>query len=253
MLKSFYFLCTSIFLCLALPAQQYGVFLEAFTESVDKTYFSRLPYQVDERLDESGKFFRYYVAPIKTEAEANEIKSKAIVGGFKDARVVDFVEMREHCASACRRKSKDDPGFIDSGPCALKCATGDARSSSVYVLPQYFPQGSAGISDESAVSTLFEILRERKGYSVSVKGFADTKSGEPASMATDRAKAVKDYLISLGISPSRISISTGGLDELSNYHPLLAEDLIDARQEYRRAELLVKDHHGRIANFRYNH
>lgn len=253
MLRSFYILITAIFFCLALPAQQYGVFLEAFTESVDKSYFSRLPYKVDERLDESGKFFRYYIADIKTETEANEIKAKAISAGYKDARVVDFVDMREHCASACRRKSKDDPGFIDSGPCALKCATGDARSGNVYVEPQYFSQGSAGIMDESAVSTLFEILRERPGYSVGIKGYADTKSGESASLATERAKAIKDYLISLGISPSRISISSGGLNELSNYHPLLAEDLKDTRQEYRRAELLVKDRSGRIANFRYNH
>ena len=237
-----------------LSAQQWGVFLEAFTVSAESDYFAKLPYKVDEQMDGSGKFFRYYIVNLKSETEATAARDKALSLGYRDARVVDFIAMRENCASNCRRKNKDDPGFIsDQGPCAIRCSTGDDRSSFAYIEPQYFSENSASLSDETAVSSLFEELREKRGYSVALKGFADTKNGESSALAVERAKAVKDYLVSLGISEHKVSVSNGGSAGLSNFHPLRPESLKDARQEYRRVEMYIKDAKGNIKNFRYNH
>jgi len=82
----------------------------------------------------------------------------------------------------------------------------------------YFKAGSAEL-DETARVTLqkqAEWLNRYPQWPVKIQGFADDP-GSPAenrSLSQRRAEAVRDYLISLGVSPDRLTAKGYGRDRL---------------------------------------
>lgn len=82
----------------------------------------------------------------------------------------------------------------------------------------YFRAGSAEL-DETARVTLqkqAEWLNRYPQWPVKIQGFADDP-GSPAenrSLSQRRAEAVRDYLISLGVSPDRLTAKGYGRDRL---------------------------------------
>ena len=100
-----------------------------------------------------------------------------------------------------------------------------------YVKPYY--NGLLGI--------LKEFLNE-KDYNVGITGHTDSKGSDAYNMALGmrRAKAVKDRLIELGLSSSRIR----GIDSKGESEPIATNETAEARAQNRRIEFDVRNRDG---------
>ena len=100
-----------------------------------------------------------------------------------------------------------------------------------YVKPYY--NGLLGI--------LKEFLNE-KDYNVSITGHTDSKGSDAYNMALGmrRAKAVKDRLIELGLSSSRIR----GIDSKGESEPIATNETDEGRAQNRRIEFDVRNRDG---------
>ena len=82
----------------------------------------------------------------------------------------------------------------------------------------YFSQGSATLDDTAKVTLQkqAEWLNRYPTWPVKIQGFADDP-GTPAenkTLSQRRAEAVREYLVSLGVSPDRLAIKGYGRDRL---------------------------------------
>ena len=102
-----------------------------------------------------------------------------------------------------------------------------------------FQTNSAKIykSSFSKVVEFAEFLKENPKYSVEIVGHTDSIGKAEANMklSIDRAKAVQDALVDLGIDPKRLSFRGRG-----EFEPLVSNRTKEGRKKNRRIEVLLK-------------
>ena len=89
---------------------------------------------------------------------------------------------------------------------------------------------------ERSISRVAEFLQEYPGHNILIEGFTDS-SGEESynqTLSENRAKAVKDSLVEMGISPSQIN--TRGYGES---YPVASNETQSGRQQNRRVEIVI--------------
>lgn len=91
-------------------------------------------------------------------------------------------------------------------------------------------------SSDAEVSSLVAVLKAYPAVSVALEGYTDD-TGDPISnkvLSLDRAAAVKEHMVSLGIAESRISFAGYGQE-----NPVASNDTEEGRARNRRLELVI--------------
>lgn len=92
---------------------------------------------------------------------------------------------------------------------------------------------------------LATLLKDESRRSIVIEGYTDSGGTEDynAELSERRAMAVRDFLVSAGIDPRRISVRGYGEE-----HPIASNDTERGRRENRRVEVIVtRDANGRTA------
>jgi outer membrane protein OmpA-like peptidoglycan-associated protein/tetratricopeptide (TPR) repeat protein len=121
----------------------------------------------------------------------------------------------------------------------------DLIKSGFKVKPIYFEFASHEItkSSKDELKVLANILKERKNRTVTISGYTDCRGNNDYNMilGENRASAVKDYLISVGISSKRINVVGKGATNYVNncYNP---DECTEAEHRMnRRCEFQIDD------------
>ncbi|MDX1552649.1 MAG: OmpA family protein [Marinobacter sp.] len=104
-------------------------------------------------------------------------------------------------------------------------------------------QAELKASGEATVQRLAEFMREYEERRVRVEGYTDS-TGEASynqELSERRAEAVRDALVSMGISRDRVE--TKGFGE---EYPVASNDSSGGRQQNRRVEIVISDEEGDI-------
>jgi len=160
------------------------------------------------------------------------VKGMAAYGGCADSDNDGVADNKDKCPNEYGTDNgcpaKVAPSNLTNTP-AAKAFTGKRHV--------YFSTDSANL-DGNAKEVLNSIVdrTDNSTYTIGVKGYADNRGSESynVGLSERRAEAVKDYLVSKGISASSISVSAEG--EAS---PIASNATNEGRAQNRRAELTI--------------
>lgn len=114
------------------------------------------------------------------------------------------------------------------------------KGTKVVINNIFFETGKAILTPQShlELEKAFELLRTNPSMVIEVGGHTDNVGEEDSNMklSHDRAKAVREYLVSRGINPDRIQAK--GYGELN---PIATNDTDDGRKANRRTEFVILD------------
>ncbi|MEM9822345.1 MAG: OmpA family protein [Bacteroidota bacterium] len=220
-------------LCYALPfyAQSGNWYVQVgvFETQVDINYFNKIGSQVYHSHDTYG-FHRYYKG-VYDEAEAKN-------------RMTQFGQMGYNCALV----SKDELG--NSCVCNYIPMPQNLLNSIKNIFFD-FDRSNLRTESRKQLSDLVTILRDFPDYSTTLRAHTDSKGSNSynESLSLRRANAAKQYLISRGISSSRIKTETfGEADPIAKNELNDGQDTEEGRQFNRRVEILITDKYGGILN-----
>ncbi len=207
--------------CPAAFAQHFRVQLIATADSLPEAYFAKNGLKKVWRTTDGSGINHYYYGSYLTRLDAEAVCRQMIEKGFSQATVIDMEVQRlltdqQRCA------------YYKGGPLPL------AENDTVRFI--YFDTGKATLS-ETSKKHLFHMLERLKADPTSVLyvlGYADAIGATAANLelATERARAARNFLLGQGIDPVRIRVYAYGEAEAS-----AVEDIEEERSEYERAEM----------------
>lgn len=185
----------------------------------------------------------YRTDPTKTDTDAGSVDDGQEVARGTDPRdSVDDVAREEPAetsapAAAVRPVEPDkplEPATRIDAPKPVETPVATITFQSVL-----FGVASFALSDEAkaVLDRSIEILKQNPGISIDIQGHTDNTASPAynARLSTNRAMAVRNYLVARGLDPERIKSTTGqGAD-----HPAAPNDAEAGRQQNRRAELSI--------------
>ena len=118
------------------------------------------------------------------------------------------------CGSDAKKNDSSTVESVDYANSSLEL-NGDSDSGKAGALRTvYFAFNSSGLSSstKSTLEANADFLKENTAVEVQVEGHADERGGREYNMALgeNRARAIKDYLVALGVDGSRISTTSYG-------------------------------------------
>jgi len=191
----------TVFCChtVRLNAQHFRVQVAAFADSVPASYFkARGISGVVAGVDDHG-IYRYLFGAYPTRIEAEKAWKQLVANGFANAAIIDLEEQRvltdqSRCA------------YFRGGPVEV------AESDTVRFA--YFDSGKAVLSDDGKTDLEFVLkkLKEKPASELRILGYSDATGTGKANLelATNRARAARNYLIDRGIDPARIRLRVYG-------------------------------------------
>ncbi len=192
----------SVFFCCVAPrieAQNFRVQVAAFADTVPASYFkARGISGVVAAVDDNG-IFRYLFGSYPTRLEAEKAQKQLMANGFANAAILDLEEQRVLTdQSLC--------AYFKGGPVQV------AESDTVRFA--YFDPGKAVLMAD-AITDLDHVLRKLKehpGSELRILGYSDATGTGKANLelATNRARAARNYLIDRSIDPNRIRLRVYG-------------------------------------------
>ena len=183
-------------------AQDFRVQVAAYADSMPIAYFhSHGLEKVLVSTDQMG-LYRYYTGIYKTREQAEKGLEEVLAKGFPNATIIDLEEQRALSAANCPYNRPSRPVFVQN---AQHAAT---------LRYLFFDTGSAGLSPESCsqLDLAAQALRENPKLSLKIIGQTDN-IGDPGSnveLATDRARAARNYLINRSVRTDRMTIKVFG-------------------------------------------
>lgn len=113
-------------------------------------------------------------------------------------------------------------------------ATAEARLQDVYFDFDKWKIGDAG---KQALATDAQWLKANEGKSVTIEGHCDERGTQAYNLVLGekRAKAVRSYLVDLGIDPKRLAVASYGKDR-----PFCRDHTEDCYQQNRRGHLVLR-------------
>lgn len=134
-----------------------------------------------------------------------------------------------------------EPGAIDNQLTWHPDAITDSESGLVVIeQAATFPVGSTTIDTASlpTLNLVADLLTSRQTLFVVVIGHTDDSGDETlnAQVASERAQAVVDYLVSRGVVPGQLVVASAGEDA-----PIQSNDTAEGRSSNRRTELQLKN------------
>ena len=142
--------------------------------------------------------------------------------------------------SSSDRDSQEKDSTIDNQGLTLEL-NGDSDSGTAGALQTvFFAFDSAALTDEAKrnLENNSEYLQDNDDIEIQIEGHADERGGVQYNLALGekRAESVKDYLVALGVSSSRISTLSFGKER-----PLAFGHNEEAWSQNRRANFVVTD------------
>ncbi len=134
------------------------------------------------------------------------------------------------------------PPAIAATPTTVKpnTTTAPIESKPIILKNIFFESGSAQLKETSdgELMKLYQLLKDTPKMKIQINGHTDNVGSENdnLTLSTNRAKAVYDYLIQKGISPSRLKYKGYGETQ-----PITTNDTKEGKQLNRRTEFKVLD------------
>lgn len=180
-----------------------------------------------------NNIYRYYVGGYATSSDAQPMLQKALERGFPYARIVDLDDIRAKCALSCAGSSSSSVQ-----PDQLRSIFFD------------FDQSFLRPNSKFELDKLYTILVNNPSYSAELRAHTDARGTNSYNDALSqrRANAAKHYLVSKGISSSRLNARTYGENTPIAKNEKNGTDTPEGRQLNRRVELLVIDGSGNYLN-----
>jgi len=217
-------LISMLALLISMPSfSQIVVELATFDQEVELSYFKG--FDDVYHIQQQHNINRYYV---NANGNADALVQKGIEMGL-NPRVIDVTERKRLCSASCvsyEELEKLQNIFFDFDK-------SDLRSESIRRL-----------------ELLHTILIENKNYNVEFRAHTDAKGSNDynEALAERRAGSAQQFLLSKGISSSRISTSLFGERAPIAKNDINGSDAPDGRQLNRRVEVVVYDESGQRVN-----
>lgn len=188
-----------------LVAQDFRVQAAAFNKPVEDSYFTdRGVESVVSTVDQNG-IYRYFVGSYWTREEAEVVKNQLITKGFAYATIVDLEEQRALSGAKC-------PYFKDQDLFVQKDSVRNV----------FFETGKSEVdADSRLVLDQFALVWSQKpGATLNLYGYTDNLGDAAANvaLATARARAVRDYLVTKGVRADRMFVQVLGEAEAALEH-----------------------------------
>lgn len=202
-------------------AQPFRVQLIATVDSLPEAYFAKDGVKKVWRTTDVSGINHYYYGSYQTRLDAEAVCRQMIEKGFSQATVIDLEVQRlladqQRCA------------YYKGGPLPL------AENDTVRFV--YFDTGKAVLPEagKKHLSHMLERLKSDSASVLYVLGYADAIGATSANLelATERARAVRNFFLDQGMDPKRIRVYAYGEAEAS-----AVEDAEEVRTEYERAEM----------------
>ena len=179
-----------------------------------------------------NNIYRYYVSGYATSSDAQPMLQKAVNMGFPYARIVDLDDIRAKCALSC------------SGP--VQQVQPDQLRHIFFDFDKSFLRAAS----KAELDKLYTILVTNPSHTAELRAHTDAKGSNAYNDALSqrRAEAAKTYLVSRGISSSRLLARTYGENTPIAKNQKNGQDTPSGRQLNRRVELLVIDGSGNYLN-----
>ncbi|MCH2043513.1 MAG: OmpA family protein [Saprospiraceae bacterium] len=238
--------CTFLFA----QAERYSLEVGAYAEPVGLEYFNALE-GVYETVD-ANLIYRYYI-DVRSKAEGERERKKAINAGFVYAKVVDFNYLREQCSASCAYIPPNRTGAeIESKNRSLNPLPKNVDVKEIESIFFDFDKASLRSKSKNELDKLASILVEYPAYYTELRAHTDAKGTLDYNqrLSERRANAAKRYLESRDIASDRIITKTYGENA-----PIAKNQLADGadtetgRQFNRRVELVILNEKGRILSF----
>jgi outer membrane protein OmpA-like peptidoglycan-associated protein len=213
-----------LFLGTELNAQNYRVQVAAYDQGVGMNYFTDSGLSnITQEIDING-FYRYYTrGSYTTQSEAIQAQQEAISSGFKNAQVIDLKRLKEECSS----------------PCAMQSFTPGQVLGIIFF---DFDKDFLRSKSKADLDALHQVLVENPAYEVEFVAHTDSKGTNDynVNLSNRRGKQAKKYLVSKGISGSRIGTEVKGeTTPIAKNATMEGKDLPEGRQYNRRVEFLL--------------
>lgn len=226
-----FFCCAGLLTATESPAQDFRVQAAAFAKPVDLSYFQdRGVENVFSSYDQNG-IYRYFVGAYETREQAEVVQQQLIAKGFLYAAIIDLEEQRALYGAQC-------PYF---------------RDQQIFVTERniFFELGKSDLSTEAKaeLDEVARLLAQDPASKLNLHGYTDNigDAKSNAELATARARAARDYLMTKGIKAERIFIKIFGEAEPGMEHRDLDNNDIEANRKWnRRVALIILDANGQV-------
>lgn len=220
--------------------QDFRVQIAAFADSVSNSYFrDRGVHNVIASVDQMG-MHRYFSGSYTTREEAEAVVDQLVPKGFPNATIIDLEEQRVLCGQNCPYMRN---GFVFV----------QEPSQEMTVRNIFFEFGRYNLSLEAReeLELVGQRLREDPALRLSILGYTDALGSPEANvqLATNRARAARNYLINKGVNAERLYIKVyGEAEPLAPNMDDFGKDLPDNRRWNRRVVLALIDPNGQVHN-----
>lgn len=212
-------------------AQDFRVQAAAFAKPVDLSYFKdRGVENVFSSFDQNG-IYRYFVGAYETREQAEVVQQQLIAKGFTYAAIIDLEEQRALYGAQC-------PYF---------------RDQQIFVAERsiFFDAGKSDLGAEakSELDQVAQLLALDPASKLNLNGYTDNMGDarSNAELATARARAARDYLMTKGVKAERIFIKVFGEADPGMEHRDLDDVEIEQNRKWnRRVALIILDANGQV-------
>jgi outer membrane protein OmpA-like peptidoglycan-associated protein len=231
-MKKFLFLFAFLSFAGTLLAQSDDWYIQVgvFEEKVDINYFNRIGSEIHYTEDSYG-FHRYYKGVYTNEEEAKQYLTKFKQLGYK---------------AYLRSKSEFD------NPCVCgRIPMPESLLNTIQNIFFDFDRSDLRNDSRRQLNDLAAIMRDFSDYKVVFRAHTDAKGSNDYNDALSmrRANSAKQFLMSKGISNSRIETETFGEESPIAKNELEdGQDTEEGRQFNRRVEIIILDKDGTIMN-----
>jgi outer membrane protein OmpA-like peptidoglycan-associated protein len=220
-------------------AQDFRVQVAAYPDSMPSAYFrERQVKDIIVSRDQLG-IYRYFASKtFNTREEAEVLLRELAAKGFPNSTIIDLAEQRLLCGTDCPyfrpgrmfvKEEGEKAVFFDFGRYSLN------------------PEG------KSTLDEVAQTLRANPKYTLQIFGHTDAIGSAEANvkLATNRARAVRNYLVEKGIRADRMFVKVFGesrpvADNVDRSSSDEGVDLPENRKMNRRVALLFLDENGKI-------
>ena len=206
-------------------AQNFRVQVAAYADSVAPAYFKARGIEgVIASVDAAG-IYRYYYGSYATRAEAEKVQKQLIVKGFTFAAIIDLEEQRVLSnVGACP--------YFKGGPVY-------APSTNENVRVLYFDLGKDILTADAKaeLDRVFKLMSSKPALQLRILGYTDAVGSGKANieLATNRARAARNYLLDKGLNTERMLLRVFGESEAGKVEEEIERqnELDEARKRFR--------------------
>ncbi len=221
-----------------LSAQDFRVQIASFETPMPDTFFHEKGIQNFIVSHDMMGMYRYFVGSYRTRDDAEMVRQEMVESGFPFTTIIDLEEQRVLANMDC---PYDRPGYFRKPE--------PKQGTALHTV--FFDFGRSNLSEESKVE-LDAVCQKMKGNAsliLNLGGHTDAIGDARANvqLATERARAARDYLINKGIRADRMFIKVFGesAPQAANAEEdndgQKGADLPENRKWNRRVELMLSE------------